>query len=93
MRQAQAAQASVHVPNNMASKRQLTTLGYYGNSPPPSILWPKRPSRLSKPHHTMRRLEGKSHLCCDHIKKAGLIPHRYGFRFIRIGARQYKLAF
>lgn len=37
VRQARAAQASVHVPDNMASKRQLTTLGYYGNSPPPPV--------------------------------------------------------
>lgn len=51
MRQAWATQASVHVPGNTASERQLTALGSYGNRPPlPIILWSKHPARLSKPH-------------------------------------------
>lgn len=48
MRQARAAQASVHVPDNMASKRQLTTLGCYGNSPPPQYTVAQAPIEVIK---------------------------------------------
>lgn len=69
-RQAWATQASVHVPGNMASKSQLTTLGCYGRKPSLYFFVVKAPSRVAQTTSIRwGSAEGKSHLRYDHIKK------------------------